>query len=439
MAPRSLARREQDSEQRVRGFARCGSSAFASRVVALAGIGQPRPDLRIGEPRARMHDRGIELVRLDRALRRDVHVARHAQAVDVRLERAELVRQLLRQHRDHAAREVHRGAALARLGVERVAVAHVVRDVGDGDDEPEALALALAIDGVVEVLRRLAVDRDERQRRQVVAALAIGRPHLGRQALRLPLRRLRELERQVVLAQRDLDLDARIGRAAQHLVDARDRLAMLGRLLDDLDDDDLAGLCASPMPSGGHQEVLVDAPVLRDDEPDAALLVQPPDDLAIGAREHFDDRALGAAAAIDADARDRRAVAVQHLVHLARAEEEVVAAVVGNRGSRSRRDGPARCPRRGRAWRRCRAGPCDCAGARRRAARARRCRLRARFAARAADARVAGRARRGRAERPRRSARRGCHRAKAAARVASACARFAYRLVLRFDKDGRVF
>jgi hypothetical protein len=37
-----------------------------------------------------------------------------------------------------------------------------VRDVGDRDDQPEPLALALAIDRVVEVLRCLAVDRDER-------------------------------------------------------------------------------------------------------------------------------------------------------------------------------------------------------------------------------------------------------------------------------------
>ena len=124
--------------------------------------------------------------------------------------------------------------------IDRIAVADVVRDIGDRDDQPEIPALALAIDGVVEILGGLAVDGDERQRRQVDAILAVGGAHLGRQALGLPLRFLRELERQRVLAQRDLDLDARIGGAAQHFLDARDRFAVGRGLLDDLGDDDLA-------------------------------------------------------------------------------------------------------------------------------------------------------------------------------------------------------
>ena len=100
-------------------------------------------------------------------------------------------------------------------------------------------------------------------------------------------------------------------------------------LLDDLDDDDLAGLGAAAL-VGRHEQVLVDAPILGDDERDAVLLVQAPDERAIGALEHVDDLALGPAAAIDADAARRRAVAVQHLVHLARAEEQIGAAVVGD-------------------------------------------------------------------------------------------------------------
>ena len=155
-----------------------------------------------------------------------------------------------------------------------------------------------------------------------------GRTSAG-QALGLPLRLLRELEGQRVLAQRDLDLDAGIGRGAQHFLHARDRFAVLGRLLDDLGDDDLADLRGADA-VGGHQEVLVDAPVLGDDEVDAALLVEAADDLAVRARQHLDDVAFGAAAAVDAALAHDGTVAVQHLVHLARVQEEVVAAFVGH-------------------------------------------------------------------------------------------------------------
>ena len=211
----SLARGEEHLVERVelcemRQQRACGLAFRRSGSVSHA-------DLRVREPRARMHDRRVERVRLDRAARVDLHVARHAQPVDVRLQRAQLVRQRLGQHRNHAPRKVDRRAALARVGVERVAVAYVVADVGDRDDEPEAAAVGRAIDGVVEVLRRLAVDRHERQFGEIGATLAIGGAHLRRQPLRLALGGGAPFERQRVLAQRDLDLDARIGRAAAAL------------------------------------------------------------------------------------------------------------------------------------------------------------------------------------------------------------------------------
>ncbi len=55
---------------------------------------------------------------------------------------------------------------------------------------------------------------------------------------------------------------------------------------------------------------------------------QPADDRAVRALEHLDDLALGPAAPVGARAARGRAVAVQHLVHFARIEEEIGAAVV---------------------------------------------------------------------------------------------------------------
>jgi hypothetical protein len=97
-----------------------------------------------------MHYRRKELIALDLPVRADRHLARHAQAVDRGLERTQLVRQLLGQHRDDAPRKIDRRAAIARVAVEGVAVGDIVADVSDCDDQAETLGAALAIDGVVE-------------------------------------------------------------------------------------------------------------------------------------------------------------------------------------------------------------------------------------------------------------------------------------------------
>ncbi len=135
-----------------------------------------------------------------------------------------------------------------------------------------------------------------------------------------------------MLAQRDLDLHAGIGVAAEDFDDARDRLALRRRLLDDLDDDDVARFRAAALVLRDEQ-VLIDAPVLGHDEADAALLVQPSDDGAVCAHENVDDLAFRPAAPIGAGATSRRAVAVENLVHLARPQEQVRAAVVGDEKS----------------------------------------------------------------------------------------------------------
>ena len=60
--------------------------------------------------------------------------------------------------------------------------------------------------------------------------------------------------------------------------------------------------CALPRASGRDHQILVDPPVLGLDEPDAALLVDASDDLAIRALEHIDDLAFGPPAPVEAHA-----------------------------------------------------------------------------------------------------------------------------------------
>src|SRR5690606_3549594 len=85
-------------------------------------------------------------------------------------ERAEAVRQMLGQHRNHVAGEVHRVATRLRFAIERAVHRHIVRYVGNGDVERIALATtAFAEHGVVEVLGVFAIDGDEGEVAQVDA------------------------------------------------------------------------------------------------------------------------------------------------------------------------------------------------------------------------------------------------------------------------------
>src|SRR6266568_1467986 len=83
-------------------------------------IGERGGNRSVSQSRARAHYRRIEAVAADLASRTDHHVADHAQAIDLGIERAQAIRELLRKHRNDAAGKVNRIAALARRQVERV-------------------------------------------------------------------------------------------------------------------------------------------------------------------------------------------------------------------------------------------------------------------------------------------------------------------------------
>jgi hypothetical protein len=117
---------------------------------------------RIRQPGRRAHDGFVKARSYDLAVPRNLHVADEAQPVDVGVQRAEAVRQLLGQHRHDPIREVHRRAAPARLSIERRIGANVMAHVCYRDDQPPAVAVALAKDSVIEIARVRAVDRHQR-------------------------------------------------------------------------------------------------------------------------------------------------------------------------------------------------------------------------------------------------------------------------------------
>ena len=199
-------------------------------------------------------------------------------------------------------------------------------DVGDRDDQPEPFARLLAIHRVVEVPRRLAVDGDEVDPAQVLAACEVAfarRLRIFRGEL---LGGLGELERQVVLPERDLDLDTGIGGVPEDLHDPPDRLGATVGLGGQLGDHHLPGARAAGV-LRRDVDVLADAPFRRLDEENPALAAQAPDDPRVDPLDHLDDLRLGAAAIVHARSANRDAVAVEHLAHLVRRQVQVLALV----------------------------------------------------------------------------------------------------------------
>jgi hypothetical protein len=98
----------------------------------------------------------------------DLHEATEDEAVFVRAERADAVRQRGWQHGDGSVGEVDAGGAETGFKVERGARMDVVGDVGDVD-----LQLGVAVgeradqDSVIEVAGGLAVDGDDGERTEV--------------------------------------------------------------------------------------------------------------------------------------------------------------------------------------------------------------------------------------------------------------------------------
>ena len=201
-----------------------------------------------------------------------------------------------------------------------------MRHVGDRDDQSESAALALAIDRVVEVLGGLAVDGDQRQFGDVLAPGPVLLAHLVGQLARECAGSRGEVEGQLVLAQRDLDLHARVGVVPQHFGDPPDRLGEFRRLLDQFHCDDLS--FARALSRRGDEDILRNAPILGDHEQDAVLFEDTPHHALIGAIEDLDHLAFGTTATIRADDPRNDSVTMQDLAHLLGSEKYVGLLVV---------------------------------------------------------------------------------------------------------------
>ncbi len=99
-------------------------------------------------------------------------------AIHVFAQRAQIGGQLLRQHRHDAVGKVAGVAALIGFAIQRRSRRHIMRDVGNGDDDDmPALVLRIVIRAgphrVVVIARILRIDGDERHVAQIGAAARI--------------------------------------------------------------------------------------------------------------------------------------------------------------------------------------------------------------------------------------------------------------------------
>ena len=96
----------------------------------------------------------------------------HARPVDVRPQGARVVRELGREHRRDQTGHVGRERPGGRPSIERRACRDERRDVGDVHPGTDAVPLAHHRDRVVEVLRRVGVDRERRQVAEIDSTFA---------------------------------------------------------------------------------------------------------------------------------------------------------------------------------------------------------------------------------------------------------------------------
>ena len=320
------ARFHQFAEQRIEIFELRQQLALRGRAGGF--VHQHRRDDGIGQPRVRAHHRFMKRVIGNNTLRINRHVAGHAQPINIRVDRTQPIRQMLRQHGNNLARKIHRVAALLRLGIQRVAGLDIVTHIRDRHDQSEfAATMGFAIHRVVEVARGFAVDGHQRQAAQIKTAFAVFRGDHRRVFRRQFFDLGREHVRQGMFTQCDLDFHAGVAVVAQQLHHARHRLTVPRGLRDQFHGHHLPGFGAADL-IRRHHEFLADALVFRHHEVNAVTALQASHMVRFGTLQNLGDLAFRAAAAIHTGDARHHAIAMQHFAHFVGAEKHIRSLVI---------------------------------------------------------------------------------------------------------------
>ena len=303
-----------------------GQSLLALAGLGTTGVGQNGCYLGVGHAGMAAHHGRVELVGMDFTLGGHQHVADHAQALDLGVERAQAIAQFLRQHRNDTARKIHAGGALVGVNINGAAGLHIVADIGNRHQQAPALAAPhlgwLAVHRIVKVARVFTVDGHQRHIGQVDALALVLRAHLVGQHLGQRQTGFGKLVRHAVLAHRDFNFHAGVVHLAQHLGDAAHRLAKQRGWLGQFHHHHLPRLGAGQR-MGGNQHILPVALVLGRHQPDAAFLQQPANQGLLRTLGDFNNAAFRAAPAVLACNAHAHPVLVQHGAHFVGRQKDV--------------------------------------------------------------------------------------------------------------------
>ena len=285
----------------------------------------------------------------------EFHQRAHDQTVLAGIQRTDAVRENFREHGDGAVGEVDRCPAQARLAVERLHGANVMRHVSDVDGEMPAGGAAFHVDGVVEIARGFAVDGHNGQVAKVRAGSGLAWVHGMSRALSF-FKDLRvEDVGQVVFADDDFGVHTKIARASEDFHDAARGARPAARVAHDLGIHDgavelgearqafclrgLAGLGvhAEPLAEGGRElftrrndDFVMHSRVVGKNHVATRAVAEETHDGGMCAMENAEDTAFGSLCAGGAaDALDARndAVAVHRIADCVAADVDVAVQV----------------------------------------------------------------------------------------------------------------
>ena len=245
----------------------------------------------IGQPTCDVNHTRHNLVAFYLAVRADLHLTRHREAINALVQAADPVREFLRQHGYDAVNEIDTRAAPRRLHIQRLAHADVVTHIGDVDAEEESAVLLICVNAVVDVLRILAVDRDNGE----IAAVTPPCILLGQRVLGAARGCLchggRECFVKVIGAHHSEHIHTGIPRLTQHLDHTSLGAAPLLGPLRDLYDHLAARLCAAEV-LFQNEDIAPDLRAVGRDEAKCLAALERADNMRIRTFKDADDLAL---------------------------------------------------------------------------------------------------------------------------------------------------
>src|SRR5579875_246834 len=280
------------------------------------------------------------------AVRVELQNSAHDQTVYLRIERADAVGKSFGKHGHSTIRKIDRGAAEARFAVEFGSAADVMSDVGDVDLQFEAaVGAARNVDGVVEILRGLAVNSDDGQVTKIAAARDVLGTDFRRNGARFGDDFRGENVRKVMLANDNFDVHPHFAVATENLEDAAYRRSAGARKAGKLDVHDGAikfresqaaarapGISSQPeffakrrsqFVSRRDDDFVSNARLVRKDDVGLRAIAEKSHDGRIFPSGDFFDAAFEAAAGIAANNACENAVAMHGIAHGTGGDEEI--------------------------------------------------------------------------------------------------------------------